>query len=110
MTPIEKTFATEYPGFDPFPFGQASWLMTPGRGIVLAEPMVEDFGRCFAGITDEETVLALADSYRLVPAGQLRDPGPLAGAARRRSPRPAMADRRTEHQLGTQSLITCPGW
>jgi len=30
-----------------------------------AEPMVADFGRCFAGITDGDTVLALADSSRL---------------------------------------------
>jgi hypothetical protein len=27
--------------------------------------MVADFGRCFAGITDGDTVLALADSSRL---------------------------------------------
>lgn len=65
MTPIEETFKKEYPNFDPFPFGQASWLMTIVRGILLAEPMVEEFGQCFTGITDEETVIALADSFRL---------------------------------------------
>jgi len=42
-----------------------SWLMTLVRSIVLAEPMVADFGGCFAGITDGDTVLALADSFRL---------------------------------------------
>jgi hypothetical protein len=31
---------------------------------VLAEPMVEDFGRCFDGITGEQAELALADSFR----------------------------------------------
>jgi len=58
MTPIEETFAREYPGFDPFPFGQASWLMTLVRSIVLAEPMLDDFERAFAGITDPATVAA----------------------------------------------------
>ncbi len=65
MTPIEQTFAAEYPTFDPYPFGQASWLMTLIRGIVLAEPMAEEFGQCFAGITEAETVRELADSFRL---------------------------------------------
>ena len=65
MTPIEETFAKEYPDFDPFPFGQGSRLMTLVRSIMLAEPMVEEFGRCFAGITNEDTVLALAESFRL---------------------------------------------
>jgi endoglucanase len=65
MAPIEKTFAKEYPGFDPYPFGQASWLMTLVRGIMLAEPMLEDFARCFAEVTRAETVSDLADSFRL---------------------------------------------
>jgi endoglucanase len=65
MSPIEETFVREYPDFDPFPWGQASWLMTLVRAIMLAEPMVEEFGRCFAGITDEATMIALADSFRL---------------------------------------------
>jgi endoglucanase len=65
MTPIEETFKKEYPSFDPFPFGQSSWLMTIVRGILLAEPMVEEFGECFTDITDKETVIALADSFRL---------------------------------------------
>jgi hypothetical protein len=65
MAPIEETFAAEYPDFDPFPFGQASWLMTLVRGILLAEPMLDDFGRCFADVTRAETVRELADSFRL---------------------------------------------
>jgi len=65
MTPIEQTFAREYPGFDPFPFGQASWLMTLVRSILLAEPMLDDFERAFAGITDPASVAELADSFRL---------------------------------------------
>ena len=65
MAPIEETFAKEYPGFDPFPFGQQNWIMTLVRGILLAQPMLEDFGRCFAGVTDAATVHALADSFML---------------------------------------------
>jgi aryl-phospho-beta-D-glucosidase BglC (GH1 family) len=65
MAPIEAAFAREYPGFDPFPFGQASWIMTLVRAILLAEPMLEDFGRCFAGVTDEKTARELADSFLL---------------------------------------------
>ena len=65
MTPIEETFAKEYPDFDPFPFGQLSWISTLVRNILLAEPMVDDFGRCFADVTRAETARELADSFRL---------------------------------------------
>jgi len=65
MTPIEETFAKEYPDFDPFPFGQLNWISTLVRNIVLAEPMVDDFGRCFADVTRVETARELADSFRL---------------------------------------------
>jgi endoglucanase len=65
MTPIEETFAREYPGFDPFPWGQASWLMTLVRGIMLAEPMVEEFARCFADVTSTTTAVELAESFAL---------------------------------------------
>jgi aryl-phospho-beta-D-glucosidase BglC (GH1 family) len=65
MAPIERAFAQEYPGFDPFPFGQENWIMTLVRCILLAEPMLEDFGRCFAGVAETATVHELADSFLL---------------------------------------------
>jgi hypothetical protein len=65
MAPIEATFAREYPDFDPFPFGQYDWIGLLVRSILLAEPMVEDFRRCMSGITDDATVIALADSFAL---------------------------------------------
>jgi endoglucanase len=65
MTPIEETFSQEYPGFDPYPFGAKNWVMTLVRNIVLAEPMLDDFGQCFADVTRGETVHELADSFRL---------------------------------------------
>jgi aryl-phospho-beta-D-glucosidase BglC (GH1 family) len=65
MTPIEETFAKEYPDFDPFPFGQLSWVTTLVRNILLAEPLLDDFGRCFTDVTRPETVDQLAGSFSL---------------------------------------------
>jgi endoglucanase len=65
MTPIEETFGKEYPDFDPFPFGQESWISTLVRNILLAEPMVDEFGRCFEDVTSAQTVRDLAGSFRL---------------------------------------------
>lgn len=63
MDPIEETFKKEYPDFAPFPFGQQGWVQTIVRSILLAEPMVGDFEACFRGIDDDETVIALAESF-----------------------------------------------
>ena len=63
LAPIEETFRREFPHFDPFPFGQRSWIHGLVRHILLAEPLVEDFGRCFEGVSAEE-VVELADSFR----------------------------------------------
>jgi hypothetical protein len=63
MAPIEAVFDREYPQFDPFPFGRQRWVQTIVRSILLAEPMAEDFGRCFEGL-DVDHVIALADSFR----------------------------------------------
>ncbi len=65
MAPIEAVFAREYPGFDPFPFGQQRWVQTLVRSILLAEPMAADFGACFEGVDDEQAI-ALAESFRFV--------------------------------------------
>ena len=62
--PIEETFAKEYPDFNPFPFGPLDYITLLVRGILLAEPMLDDFRRCFTDIADDETVIALADSFR----------------------------------------------
>jgi len=63
MAPIETVFDREYPSFDPFPFGRQRWVQTIVRSILLAEPMTEDFGRCFEGL-DRDQLIALADSFR----------------------------------------------
>ncbi|MGP4014618.1 glycoside hydrolase family 5 protein [Saccharopolyspora sp. 5N708] len=63
LDPIESTFAKEFPDFDPLPFGPQQWIHVLVRHIMLAEPMVDDFARCFEGI-DEEQARALADCFR----------------------------------------------
>jgi hypothetical protein len=63
LAPIEATFRREFPGFDPFPFGPRSWIHGLVRHILLAEPLLEDFARCFEGVEGDE-VTALADSFR----------------------------------------------
>jgi endoglucanase len=65
MEPIEQLFRREFPNYDPFPFGAEQWVHRIARYIMLAEPLVEDFGHCFEGVRRKETVLALADSFKL---------------------------------------------
>ena len=64
MSPIEETFRKEFPDFQPFPWGQDSWIALVVRHILLAEPLVGAFGRCFEGVRGEE-IEALADSFCL---------------------------------------------
>jgi hypothetical protein len=64
MAPLEDTFAREFPDFDGDQYGQRAWLKVLIRSIVLSEPLVEEFGRCFAGVTADD-VDALADSFKL---------------------------------------------
>jgi hypothetical protein len=52
--PIEETFRREFPGFDPFPFGARSWIHGLVRHVQLAEPLVDDFARCFQGVGPAE--------------------------------------------------------
>jgi hypothetical protein len=62
LDPLERTVAEEFPDFDPLPFGQQQWIHVLVRHILLAEPMVEDFARCFTGISAEQA-RALADCF-----------------------------------------------
>ena len=64
LDPIEQTFREEFPDFDPFPFGQQWWIQRLVRHILLAEPLVDDFRRCFEGVRDRDEIVALADSFR----------------------------------------------
>jgi hypothetical protein len=71
LGPIEETFRREFPAFDPFPFGQRSFIHSLVRHILLAEPLVDEFGGCFAGASGAE-LDALADSFRFDRCDQRR--------------------------------------
>jgi hypothetical protein len=64
MAPIEAIFEREFPAFQPFPWGRDSWIQVLVRHILLAEPLVDDFGRCFDGVEGKQ-LDELADSFRL---------------------------------------------
>ncbi|WP_328583608.1 glycoside hydrolase family 5 protein [Streptomyces sp. NBC_00370] len=62
LDPLEATVAEEFPDFDPLPFGPQQWIHVLVRHILLAEPMVDDYARCFAGL-DADQMRALADCF-----------------------------------------------
>ncbi|MGH3391621.1 MAG: hypothetical protein ACRDOO_22345 [Actinomadura sp.] len=62
LDPIEELFDREFPGFDPFPWGRRAWIHRLVRNILLAEPLVQEFGRCFEGVTPDEAG-SLAGSF-----------------------------------------------
>ncbi|MBO1752539.1 glycoside hydrolase family 5 protein [Actinotalea sp. BY-33] len=64
LEPIERLFATEFPDFDPFPWGPHPWMKVLVRHVLLAEPMVDEFARCFTGL-DADGAAELARSFRL---------------------------------------------
>jgi endoglucanase len=63
VEPIEETFRREFPDYQPFPFGQHGWIHRLVRHILLSEPLVGDFGRCFESVGLDEAA-KLADSFR----------------------------------------------
>ena len=63
MQPIEDLVATEFPNFDPFPWGQRKWIHGLVRHVLLAEAMVGDFAACFEGVTPDEAE-TMADAFR----------------------------------------------
>ncbi|MBO0806360.1 MAG: cellulase family glycosylhydrolase [Nocardiopsaceae bacterium] len=62
LEPLEKLVADEFGGFDPYPWGQRRWISRLIREILLAEPLVEEFGACFAGVSPAAAG-ELADSF-----------------------------------------------
>lgn len=71
IRPLQQLVDEEYPDFDPPPFGRERWVRRLVREVLLAEPMVEDFARCFEGIDEDEAVV-LADSFAF-PACAVRE-------------------------------------
>jgi len=59
IQPIEDLFAREFPNYNPFPFGQPWAIKRLVRHILMAEPMVQEFGELFRGLDfkDIDTLL-----------------------------------------------------
>ena len=75
LDPIEDLFRTEFPDFDPFPWGQKPWINLLVRHILLAEPLVDDFAHCFEGLGAPDAA-ELAGSFsfdKCVPRQELAD-------------------------------------
>jgi endoglucanase len=61
LEPIEALFRDEFPDFQPYPWGAPRWIHGHVRHVMLAEAMVGEFARSFAGV-------APADAERLADA------------------------------------------
>jgi len=65
LEPIERLFETEFPDFQPYPWGARRWIHGHVRHVMLAEAMVDEFALAFAGVgADEAEQLADAFSFR----------------------------------------------
>lgn len=62
LEPIEQLFATEFPDYAPFPWGQRRWIHGLVRHVLLAEAMVDDFAGCFEGVGADEAE-SLPDAF-----------------------------------------------
>src|SRR5262249_12014484 len=63
LEPIERTFAEEFPNYNPFPFGVKRHIDQLVRHVLLAEPLVEEFAELFGDVTAEE-IDTLMRSFR----------------------------------------------
>jgi hypothetical protein len=56
--------ASEFPGFEPYPFGRWEYVRTLLLNITVAQALVPGYAELFRGLDDSELV-ALADSFAL---------------------------------------------
>jgi endoglucanase len=63
MQPLERLFAEEYPQHEPFPFGTQREIELLVRNILLAEPMLKEYGELFRGM-DEAEIDDMMRSFR----------------------------------------------
>lgn len=59
MEPLEQIFAKEFPDYDPFPFGAKRDIQRLVRHILLAEPLLPEFGELFKGMSEPEIDLMM---------------------------------------------------
>ncbi|NAS20224.1 cellulase family glycosylhydrolase [Herbidospora sp. NEAU-GS84] len=62
--PFYQMIAEEFPGFDPYPWGQYDWVRTLLLNLTVAQPLAYEYAELFRGLTDDE-LIALADSFAL---------------------------------------------
>lgn len=60
--PVYDLVATEFPDFEPYPWGQRDWVRTLLLNILFAQPLVDDYAELFRGLGDDDLV-DLADSF-----------------------------------------------
>ena len=63
LKPIMRHLGTEFPWFDPYPFGTKSHVDRLLRGVLFAEPLAYEFAQCFADITSGD-VPSVASSFQ----------------------------------------------
>lgn len=64
LAPLDELLATEYPAFEPPPFGRRWYVRRLVRELLLGEPMLEEFAALFTSL-DDAGIEALAGSFRL---------------------------------------------
>jgi len=62
LEPIEQLFREEFPDFQPYPWGAPRWIHGHVRHVMLAEAMVGEFARSFAGVGPDDAE-SLADAF-----------------------------------------------
>ena len=60
--PVQDLIATEFPNFNPYPWGRFDWVRTLLLNITIAQPLALEYAELFRDVTDEE-LDALADSF-----------------------------------------------
>lgn len=59
MEPLEQIFAKEFPDYEPFPFGVERDIQQLVRHILLAEPLLPEFGERFKDMSETEIDLMM---------------------------------------------------
>jgi len=70
--PVQELVAAETPDFDPYPWGRWDWVRTLLLTITVAQPLVGEYAKLFAGLSDEE-LDALASSFTFASC-EVREP------------------------------------
>ncbi|MFJ2033327.1 glycoside hydrolase family 5 protein [Streptosporangium sp. NPDC087985] len=64
LAPLHSLMATEFPGWDPYPWGARYQTDDLIRHVLIAQALLPEYAGLFRGLGDDE-VLALADSFAL---------------------------------------------